>query len=214
MKQILLFIVCLFGLGTMVVHAQENSEPTDLMLYQQATKAISAQEVKAEEKSIKESLHEEAVKALEQQRFVVTFHAGEWGSSRRIDLDSRRNFLMIDGQKAFFQKSVDEDFSYGHITGGIGLTPLKMLESDVVKTEKKCDKKGNITYTVMLKGKDLVGVKNAKEARITLKKGSNDVEVHVKYNAGGVSRRAGSSVYIGSLHQIDAAAIERGTLYR
>ena len=108
MKQILLFVVCLFGLGTMTVQAQENSEPTDLMLYQQATKAISAQEVKAEEKSIKESLHEEAVKALEQQRFVVTFHAGEWGSSRRIDLDSRRNFLMIDGQKAFFQKSVDE----------------------------------------------------------------------------------------------------------
>ena len=40
MKQFLLFIVCLFGLGTMVVHAQENNEPTDLMLYQQATKAI------------------------------------------------------------------------------------------------------------------------------------------------------------------------------
>ena len=40
MKQILLFIVCLFGLGTMVVHAQENSEPADLALYQQAVKAI------------------------------------------------------------------------------------------------------------------------------------------------------------------------------
>lgn len=176
--------------------------------------SISAQEITAEEKSIKESLHEEAVEALEQQRFVVTFHAGEWGSSRRIDLDSRRNFLIIDGQKGFFQASVDEDFSKRYKSGGVGLAPLKMLESDVVKIEKKCDKKGSITYTVLLKGKDLVGVKNAKEARITLKKGSNDVEVHVKYNAGGVSRRAGSSVYIGSLHQIDAAAIERGTLYR
>ena len=40
MKQFLLFIVCLFGLGTMVVHAQENSEPADLALYQQAVKAI------------------------------------------------------------------------------------------------------------------------------------------------------------------------------
>ena len=169
-----------------------------------------------EEKSgvVGQPLYEEAVEALEQQRFVVTFHAGEWGSSRRIDLDSRRNFLIIDGQKGFFQKSVDEDFSYGHITGGIGLTPLKMLESDVVKIEKKCDKKGNITCTVLLKGKDIVGVKNAKEAKITLKKGSNDVEVHVKYNGGGMSRRAGSSLYIGSLHKIDAAAIERGTPYR
>ena len=44
MKQILLFIVCLFGLGTMAVHAQENSEPTDLALYQQATKAIKDKE--------------------------------------------------------------------------------------------------------------------------------------------------------------------------
>ena len=169
-----------------------------------------------EEKSgvVGQPLYEEAVEALEQQRFVVTFHAGEWGSSRRIDLDSRRNFLIIDGQKGFFQKSVDEDFSYGHITGGIGLTPLKMLESDVVKIEKKCDKKGNITCTVLLKGKDIVGVKNAKEAKITLKKGSNDVEVHVKYNGGGMSRPAGSSLYIGSLHKIDAAAIERGTPYR
>ena len=82
------------------------------------------------------------------------------------------------------------------------------------KCEKKCDKKGNITYTVLLKGKDLVGAKNAKEAKITLKKGSNDVEVHVKYSGGGVSRRAGSTVYIGSLHQMDAAAIEKVTLYR
>lgn len=40
MKQILLFIVCLFGLGTMAVHARENSEPADLALYQQAVKAI------------------------------------------------------------------------------------------------------------------------------------------------------------------------------
>ena len=177
--------------------------------------SVSAEKgTKNEKKDTKESLYKEAVEALNQQRFVVTFHAGEWGSSRRIDLDSRRNFLMIDEQKAFFQKSVDEDFSYGHITGGIGLTPLKMLESDVVKSEKKCDKKGNITYTVLLKGKDLVGAKNAKEAKITLKKGSNDVEVHVKYSGGGVSRRAGSTVYIGSLHQMDAAAIERGTLYR
>ena len=174
---------------------------------------ISAQEVKAEGKSIKESLHEEAVKALEQQRFVVTFHAGEWGSSRRIDLDSRRNFLMIDGQKAFFQKSVDEDFSYGHITGGIGLTPLKMLESDVVKTEKKCDKKGNVLYTVLLNGRSIAEVKNVKEAKVILKQGSNDVMVEIKYKGGGRGRRAGSSVYTGSLHPIGAVAIERGILY-
>ena len=30
----------MLGLGTMAVQAQENSEPTDLVLYQQATKAI------------------------------------------------------------------------------------------------------------------------------------------------------------------------------
>lgn len=177
--------------------------------------SVSAEKgTKSEKKDTKEALYKEAVEALDQQRFVVTFHAGEWGSSRRIDLDGRRNFLIIDGQKGFFQTSVDGDFSYGHITGRIGLTPLKMLESDVVKAERKCDKKGDITYMVLLKGKDLVGTKNAKEAKITLKKGSNDVEVHVKYSGGGVGRRAGSSVYIGSLHPVDAVAVERGVLYR
>ena len=177
--------------------------------------SISAEKgTKNEKKDTKEALYKEAVEALNQQRFVVTFHTAEQGSSMRINLDCRRNFLIIDGQKGFFQRCNDEDFSKRYKSGGVGLTPLKMLESDVVKTEKKCDKKGNITYTIFLKGKDFVGAKNAKEAKITLKKGSNDVEVHVKYNAGGVSRRAGSSVYIGSLHQIDAAAIERGTLYR
>ena len=175
---------------------------------------LFAQEIKAEEKSIKESLYKEAVEALDQQRFVVTFHTAEQGSSMRINLDSRRNFLIIDGQKGFFQRCNDEDFSKRYKSGGVGLTPLKMLESDVVKSEKKCDKKGNITYTIFLKGKDFVGAKNAKEAKITLKKGSNDVEVHVKYSGGGVSKRAGSTVYIGSLHKIDAAAIEKGTLYR
>lgn len=38
-KSILLLIVFLMGLGTMV-HAQQDSESTDLVLYQQATKAI------------------------------------------------------------------------------------------------------------------------------------------------------------------------------
>ena len=177
--------------------------------------SISAEKgTKNEKKDTKEALYKEAVEALNQQRFVVTFHTAEQGSSMRINLDSRKNFLIIDGQKGFFQRCVDEDFSKRYKSGGVGLTPLKMLESDVVKSEKKCDKKGNITYTIFLKGKDFVGAKNAKEAKITLKKGSNDVEVHVKYSGGGVSKRAGSTVYIGSLHKIDAAAIEKGTLYR
>ena len=149
---------------------------------------ISAQEVKAEGKSIKESLHEEAVKALEQQRFVVTFHAAEQG--RRMTLDNRRNFLIIDGQKGFFQRCDDEDFSKRYKSGGVGLTPLKMLESDVVKTEKKCDKKGNITYTVLLNGRSIAEVKNVKEAKVILKKGSNDVMVEIKYKGGGRGRRS------------------------
>ena len=39
-KTILFFLVFLLGLGTMTVQAQENSESTDLALYQKATKAI------------------------------------------------------------------------------------------------------------------------------------------------------------------------------
>ena len=174
---------------------------------------LFAQEIKAEEKSIKESLYKEAVEALDQQRFVVTFHTAEQGSSMRINLDSRRNFLIIDGQKGFFQSCDDEDFSKRYKSGGVGLTPLKMLESDVVKTEKKCDKKGNVLYTVLLNGRSIAEVKNVKEAKVILKKGSNDVMVEIKYKGGGRGRRAGSSVYTGSLHPIGAVAIERGILY-
>ena len=43
MKQILLFIVCLFGLGTMAVHAQQDTIPTDSVLYQQAIQAFQNQ---------------------------------------------------------------------------------------------------------------------------------------------------------------------------
>ena len=53
-----------------------------------------------------------------------------------------------------------------------------------------------------------------KETKITLKKGSNDVMVEIKYKGGGRGRRAGSSVYTGSLHPVDAVNLERGTLYR
>ena len=174
---------------------------------------LFAQEIKAEEKSIKESLYKEAVEALDQQRFVVTFHTAEQGSSMRINLDSRKNFLIIDGQKGFFQRCDDEDFSKRYKSGGVGLTPLKMLESDVVKTEKKCDKKGNVLYTFLLNGRSIAEVKNVKEAKVILKKGSNDVMVEIKYKGGGRGRRAGSSVYTGSLHPIGAVAIERGILY-
>ena len=184
----LLFLLVVLSIGIAGVSAQKKSE--------------------TEMKSIKEDLYKEAVEALDQQRFIVTFHAVDWGSSKRIELDSRRNFLIIDGQKGFFQTNVDADFSYGYMTGGIGLTPLKMLESDVVKTEKKCDKKGNVLYAVSLRGGNLGRIKNAKEAKITMKKDSNDVMVKVKYKGGG------SSVYIGSLHPVDAVAIERGVPYR
>ena len=184
----LLFLLTILSVGIVSVCAQNEAD----------TKG----------KSIKESLYQEAVEALEQQRFVVTFHTEDWGSSLRLALDGRRNFMIIDGQKGFFQTNVDPDFSYKNVDRGVGLTPLKMLESDVVKTEKKCDKKGDILYTVVLKGGNLVGVKNAKEAKITLKKGSNDVVVMVKDRGGNTSYKKGS------LYPIDAANIERGTLYR
>lgn len=177
--------------------------------------SVSAEKgTKNEKMDTKEALYKEAVEALYNQRFVVTFHAAEQGSSMRINLDSRRNFLIIDGQKGFFQRCDDEDFSKRYKLGGVGLTPLKMLESDVVKTEKKCDKRGNITYTVVLNGRSIAEVKNIKEAKVILKKGSNDVMVEIKYKGGGRGRRAGSSVYTGSLHPIGAVAIERGILYR
>lgn len=157
----------------------------------------------------KETLYKEAVEALDQQRFIVTFHAEEWKSRNRLDLDSKRNFLIVDGQKGFFQKSIKSDFSSKNMTGGYGLTPLKMMESDVVKTRKVYNKKGDILYTVLLEGEsNLFGGKNIKEAKITLKQGSHDVVVKVKYKGGD------STVYIGSLHPIDAVSVERGTPYR
>ncbi len=178
------------------------------MLWVSMISIFAQVEIEVEKKTVKERLYQEAVEALEQQQFVVTFHAEEWKSRNRIDLDSKRNFLIVDGQKGFFQTSVYSDFSNKNMTGGYGLTPLRMLESDVVKTESTCDKKGNILYTVVLKGGNLVRVKNVKEARITLKKGSNEVVVKLKYKHGD------SAVYIGSLHPMDVAVIERGTPYR
>ena len=178
------------------------------MLWVSMISIFAQVEIEVEKKTVKERLYQEAVDALEQQRFVVTFHTEDWGSSLRLALDGRRNFMIIDGQKGFFQTNVDPDFSYKNVDRGVGLTPLKMLESDVVKTEKKCDKKGDILYTVVLKGGNLVRVKNVKEARITLKKGSNEVVVKLKYKHGD------SAVYIGSLHPMDVAVIERGTPYR
>ena len=178
------------------------------MLWVSMISIFAQVEIEVEKKTVKERLYQEAVDALEQQRFVITFHTEDWGSSLRLALDGRRNFMIIDGQKGFFQTNVDPDFSYKNVDRGVGLTPLKMLESDVVKTEKKCDKKGDILYTVVLKGGNLVGVKNAKEAKITLKKGSNDVVVMVKYRGGNTSYKKGS------LYPIDAANIERGMLYR
>ena len=172
--------------------------------------SVSAEKgTKNEKMDTKESLYKEAVEALYNQRFVVTFHAEEWKSRNRLDLDSKRNFLIVDGQKGFFQKSIKSDFSSKNMTGGYGLTPLKMMESDVVKTRKVYNKKGDILYTVLLEGEsNIFGGKNIKEAKITLKQGSHDVVVNVKYKGGD------STVYIGSLHPIDAVNLERGILYR
>lgn len=66
------------------------------------TIAASAQEEQMA--SVSQSLYEQAVKALEERKFIIKFHAMDYKGRRRQQLDSETNFLILEGDSVLYQE--------------------------------------------------------------------------------------------------------------
>ena len=79
-KSILLLIVFLMGLGTIVAFAQEDQKV-----------------------AVDQSFYEQAVKALEDRRFIVRFHTMDYRGQKRKQLNNETNFLILEGDSVSYQ---------------------------------------------------------------------------------------------------------------
>ena len=166
---------------------------------------ITAQQVvETKEKTIEEEWFQKAVDAIKESRFIIKFHAEDSGSKRRVSIDNRVNFLIVDGEYVAWQTARDRDIDFREInvhSGSQGLVGLKMNESKLSNMEVKNKKNGDVFCSVSIEGRSI------QEAQITLKKGTNDCLVKCKMKGGGMYR-------IGTLYPIDATTVEKGEPYR
>lgn len=177
------------------------------MLWVSMISIFAQVEIEVEKKTVKERLYQEAVEALEQQQFVVTFHAEDFASKKRVILNSNVNFLIVDGKNVSWQSADDRNLDFRETNiysggGSKGLVSIKMNEAELSGFEMKTKKNGDVICRISVDGRML------KEAYITLKKRTNDCMVKCKFRYGD------SSYFVGTLYPIDAANIERGTPYR
>lgn len=165
---------------------------------------FAQQEMDVEKETIKETLYQDAVDAIKEKRFIIKFHAEDSGSKRRISLDNRVNFLIVDREYVAWQSAHDRDSHFREInvhSGIQGLTGLKMNESKLSDIKVKNKKNGDIFCSVLIEGRTI------QEAQITLEKGTNDCLVKCKMRGGGMYR-------IGTLYPISATTVEKGEPYR
>ena len=80
-KSILLLIVFLMGLGTIVAFAQEDQKV-----------------------AVDQSFYEQAVKALEERKFIIKFHTVDYKGQRRKQLNDETNFLILEGDSVSYQE--------------------------------------------------------------------------------------------------------------
>ena len=163
---------------------------------------ITAQDTK--KKTIEEEWFQEAVDAIKENRFIIKFHAEDSRSKKRVSIDSRVNFLIVDGEYVAWQTAYDRDVDFREInvhSGSQGLIGLKMNESKMSNIEVKNKKNGDVFCLVSIEGRSI------QEAQITLKKGTNDCLVKCKMKGGGMFR-------IGTLYPIDATTVQKGEPFR
>ena len=180
MKRILFIMVLL--MGTIATFAQE--EKTDI---------------------VDQLLHEQAVKALEDKKFVIKFNAKHYDRNNRVKYyDDRYCFLEIDGETASYQmydgRADDEPET------GLTHAPV-MYQGTASDFSIKQEPNGNIHFTALLqipyKYLDFWWT-------IVLKKGSNECIVS-KYKKGHKSQGGGR---VARLFPIGSTTIMKGEVRR
>ena len=151
------------------------------------------------------ALYEKAVKAMEDNKFVIKFHTLE-GRRNRARLDELTNFFMLDGEATLYQFDSGRRW-YGTdiMGGGLHYDYPDMYDGKASDIKMEIDNKGNVTFFVatILKGRRDIIVTYKPDMKIILKKGSNECKVLWKEQ--GVPRQ----IIYGTIHPIGAVQLRK-----
>lgn len=166
MKRVLLLLaVLLFSAGSGTMMAQQDKAA------QKAAKKAEKAAKKAAEEAENMALFEQAVQALNSKDFVLEADRVEFKRGRFVYVTPSTNFVSMDGNRATIQLAFNGAYAGPNGIGGI------TVEGNASNVEMKTDKKGNVTFSMMVQGV-------AVSANVTFRmaKGSNKCTATVSPN--------------------------------
>ena len=157
MKHITTLITLALTLGTLVPLAAQ----TKMTAKEKRTQ--TRQERKIAQQKVKEQLYQDAVRALENNTFVLEADRLIFKRGRSV-----KNFISMANKKATVQVSFDTPRPLQNGLGGF------TVEGNVSDTRMKKDKKGSIIYSFLVQG-----VSISAQVSLTLHQGSNNVSANI-----------------------------------
>lgn len=160
MKKIIYFIaMVLLCSMTITLQAQEANDKAA----EKAAKKAEKEAKKAAEKAAQEALFQQALLAINNKDFVLEADRVEGKRGQFVYVSSNTNFVAVNGDEATVQLALNGAFSGPNGVGGI------TVEGKTSKVEIEQDKKGNVSFSMMVQG---VGI----SAQLTFRmaKGSNE----------------------------------------
>lgn len=162
-KVLLLLAVLIFGAGSMMAQQDKAAE--------RAAKKAEKEAKKAAEEAENNALFEQAIQALNDKDFVLEAERVEFKRGSFAYVTPSTNFVSLKGNKATIQLAFNGAFSGPNGIGGI------TVDGNASNIEMKTDKKGNVTFSMMVQGV-------AVSANVTFRmiKGSNKCTATVSPN--------------------------------
>lgn len=148
MKRVLLLLVVLLvsaGSGTMMAQQDKAAEKAAKQAEKEAKKA-EKEAKKAAEDAQQMALFDQAVQALNDQTFVLEADRIEFKRGRFVYVTPSTNFVSMDGGRATIQLAFNGAASGPNGIGGI------TVDGTASNVEMKTDKKGNVTFSMMVQG--------------------------------------------------------------
>ena len=156
-----LFMMLALVLGTFASLTAQNMTAKE-------QRKLTRQERKIAQQKENERLHNEAVKALESNDFVLEANHLIFKRGRSVSVSSVKNFISMANKKATVQVSFDTPRPLQNGLGGF------TVEGNVSDIRMKKDKKGSIIYSFLVQG-----VSISAQVSLTLHQGSNNVSANI-----------------------------------
>ena len=191
MKRVLLLLaVLLFSAGTMMAQQDKAAEKAAKKAEKEAKKAAEAAEQMA--------LFEQGVQALKEKDFVLEAERVEFKRGQFVYVTPSTNFVSMKGDRATIQLAFNTAAAGPNGIGGI------TVDGSASNIEMKTDKKGNVTFSMMVQG-----VAVSANVTIRMVKGTNKCTATVSpnFNSNRIS-------FTGYLYPSDQSNVFKGRAIR